>query len=78
MVEITPSAQTYLLELLSKQEDGEIGIRILSQILERPRLKPVLPIAGRVKNSRKMSVSSTKAFLHGSTIEASRSWLTRW
>ena len=28
MVEITPSAQAYLLELLSKQEDGEIGIRI--------------------------------------------------
>ncbi|MFT7220692.1 MAG: Fe/S biogenesis protein NfuA [Candidatus Azotimanducaceae bacterium] len=28
MVEITPSAQTYLIDLLSKQDDTDIGIRI--------------------------------------------------
>lgn len=28
MVEITPSAQTYLIDLLSKQDDADIGIRI--------------------------------------------------
>ena len=28
MVEITESAQTYLVELLAKQEDKDIGIRI--------------------------------------------------
>ncbi len=28
MVEITPSAQKYLLELLSKQDDNDVGIRI--------------------------------------------------
>ena len=43
-VEITPSAQAYLVELLSKQEDKDIAIRIFITDPGTPMAKPALHI----------------------------------